>query len=128
MAGLGELCANPLVSVSGRDLAEAITLAGKADYYVCHTGTLQHKIAWLHNTPGTVHANRAGLQPAAAGWLAKQLEGGRPPALVSRDRVEDLDSIRTPNRVVRNRDYRIVDIHSVVADILADVRLTLGGG
>jgi hypothetical protein len=128
IANLGGRCARPLVSVSGRDLAAAITLAGRADYYVCHAGTLQHKVAWLHNIPGIVHGNRSCLWPRAASWLAGQLEGGRPPALVSRESVEDLDSIRSPNRVERNRDYRFIDIPRTVGDILADIRKVLGAG
>ena len=122
-----KMCSNPLVSASSCNLAEAITLAGMADYYVCHTGTLQHKVAWLHNTPGIVHTNRVGLQPAAAAWLADQVEGGRPPALLAPERVEDLATIRTRNQVARNRDYRFIDIPGVVSDILTDIGRTLDG-
>jgi hypothetical protein len=125
---LGRKCVNPMVNVSCRDLPEAITLAGRADYYVCHTGSLQHKIAWLHDSPGIVHANQAGLEPGAALWLADQLENGRAPALVSSKLIEDLDSIRLPNQVERNRDYRFIDIPGVVAEILADIHRTPGVG
>ena len=107
-------------------LAEAVYLARLADYYVCHTGSLQHKIAWFHNTPGTVHANAAGLQAGAAKWLADQLEGGRPPRLLSSQLVSDLDTIRTTNQVARNRDYRINDIAGAVAEILDDLSVVTG--
>ena len=125
---LEQRCNNPLVVVSGRDLPEAVVLAGRADYYICHTGTLQHKVAWLHNIPGMVHTNRAGLQPGAARWLADQLENGLEPSLVAPESVEDLDSIRSPNQVERNRDYHFIDIAAVVAAILADVDRVLGAG
>ena len=125
---LEQRCDNPLVVVSGRDLPEAIALAGRADYYICHAGTLQHKVAWLHNIPGMVHANRVGLRPGAARWLADQLENGRAPSLVSPEAVDDLDTIRTANQVERNRDYHFIDIPGVVAAILADVDRVLGAG
>jgi len=75
-----------------------------------------------------VHTNRAGLQPGAARWLADQLENGLEPSLVAPESVEDLDSIRSPNQVERNRDYHFIDIAAVVAAILADVDRVLGAG
>ena len=117
---------NPVVSVSGIRLAEAVYLARLADYYVCHTGSLQHKIAWFHNTPGMVHANAAGLQAGAGKWLADQVEGGRPPRLLSSQLVSDLDTIRITNQVARNRDYHINDIASAVAEILDDLGVVTG--
>jgi hypothetical protein len=125
---LEQRCHNPLVVVSGRDIPEAAALASLADYYVCHTGTLQHKVAWLHNTPGMVHANRAGLRPGAARWLADQLESGWAPSLLPLEFVQDLDSIRSPNQVERNRDYHFLDIPGVVAAILTDAGRVLGAG
>ena len=117
---------NPVVSVSGMRLGEVVYLARLADYYVCHTGSLQHKIAWFHNTPGMVHANAAGLQAGAGKWLADQVEGGRPPRLLSSQLVSDLDTIRTINQVARNRDYRINDMASAVAEILDDLSVVTG--
>lgn len=118
---LGAHLANTIINVSGMQLAEAIYFAGLAQYYVCHAGTLQHKIAWLHNTPGMVHSNTTGLVKGASAWLADQLEGGLSPGLISPEHVVDLDSIRTTNQVDRNRDYHLLDIDGAVADILKDL-------
>jgi hypothetical protein len=119
---------NPVVSVSGMRLAEAVRLARLADYYVCHAGTIQHKIAWFHNTPGMVHSNSAGLQPGASKWLADQVQDGRPPRLLSPQLVSDLDSIRSINQVPRNRDYHITDIPNAVVEILNDLNIVIGAG
>jgi hypothetical protein len=117
--------ANPVISVSGLALADALGLASKADYYVCHAGTLQHKVAWIYNTHGFVHSNRTGVQKGAQKWLADQLEGGVAPGMLSQDYVEDLETIRAPNKVQRNRDYHIDDIEAAVEQVIADLRLAL---
>ncbi|MFV0277710.1 MAG: hypothetical protein ACK5HY_11060 [Parahaliea sp.] len=111
----------PLASTSGLRMSEAIALASMADYYVCHAGTLQHKIGWIYNTPGIIHSNTEGIHPAAARWVVNQVEGGVEPALVEQKLVEDLDSIRTFARVPRNRDYRFTDVAAVVRQVLADM-------
>ena len=118
---LGRCVANPIVSISGMGLLDSLYLAHFADYYVCHAGTLQHKVAWIYNIPGTVHSNTAGVGPGSGRWLARQLEDGVQPAMVSVEHIDDLDTIRTANQVARNRDYHIRDIDTVVAGIIADM-------
>jgi hypothetical protein len=106
-------------------LANSIYLARAADYYVCHAGTLQHKIAWIYNIDGIVHSNTTGVQQGVQNWLADQLEGGVKPSLVSAEYIKDLDSIRTTNKVERNRDYHIVDVERVVQQILGDLQRSM---
>jgi hypothetical protein len=48
----------PVVSLVGRPLLEAVIFARIADCYFAHQGSLQHKIGWLGDCPGLVHANR----------------------------------------------------------------------
>jgi hypothetical protein len=117
--------ANPVISVSGLALADALSLASKADYYVCHAGTLQHKVAWIYNIHGFVHSNSTGVQKGAQKWLADQLEEGVAPGMLRQDYVDDLQSIRAPNKVQRNRDYHIADIEAAVEQVVADLRLAL---
>ncbi len=122
---LGGRIANPIVNVTGMSLANAISVASSADYYVCHGGSLQHKIAWLHNIPGSVHCNTASLQPGVATWLADQLEGGVRPGLVSTRWIEDLESIRTVRQVERNRDYHIADVEGAVDEIVGALQASM---
>ena len=124
---LGGHLPNPVINVSGMNLTDAIYLAGIAHYYVCHAGTLQHKIAWLHNTPGIVHSNIAGLEPGVPMWLADQLEGGMEPGVIPGEYVKDLDSIRTATQVERNRDYHLLDVEGVVSHIMADMQAKFSG-
>lgn len=41
---------------------EAIKWGEIADYYIVHQGTIQHKIAWFHDCPGYIHANKKHLE------------------------------------------------------------------
>lgn len=116
-----------LSNLSGVPLAVAISLAEMADYYVCHQGTLQHKIAWFHNTPGTVHGNQAGLWPAAARWLAEQLDDGKEPSLLRKNQIVDCDTNRLPSRAKRNRDYLFRSVDSAVEEVVANVHRSLEG-
>jgi hypothetical protein len=121
-ANLEERLPNTIVNTSGMSLANSIFLALAANYYVCHAGTLQHKIAWIYNIDGIVHSNTTGVQQGVQNWLADQLQDGVKPSLVSAEYIKDLDSIRTTTKVERNRDYHILDIDSVVQQILGDLQ------
>jgi hypothetical protein len=124
-ATLERVMPNTVVSTSGMGLVNSIYLARFANYYVCHAGTLQHKIAWLYDTHGIVHSNSTGVQPGVPNWLAGQLQGGIKPALVPDEYINDLETIRTATKVERNRDYHFVDIEGVVTYILGNLQESL---
>ncbi len=46
-----------IVDTTWATLPTAITIAARADFYICHHGTQQHKIAWMYDIPGLIHAN-----------------------------------------------------------------------
>lgn len=112
---------SPVVSTSGLRMTNAIYIGKMADYYICHAGSLQHKVGWIHNSIGIVHSNSIGLGRGAARWMARQVENGAEPMLIDQALVSDLDSIRSINQVERNRDYQFVDIPGVVSQILEDM-------
>jgi len=109
----------------GLSLADAVTTAQRADYYVSHAGTLQHKLGWMHNTPGFVHSCQGGISPGARKWYAAQLEGGVEPEVIESAFVEDLQADAGGSVAARNLDYRITDIPGAVAQVLHDIRLHL---
>ena len=104
------------INASGLSLMETIYLAGKAVYYISHAGSLQHKIAWIHNTPGYIHSCKAGITKSAGISYAGQIEGGIVPHLAPLDLVRDVipEGI---NVATRNYNYTL-DIDAVVQDIL----------
>jgi hypothetical protein len=40
------------------DVCEEIMWGTIVTFYICHGGTMQNKIGWLHNIPGFIHSNR----------------------------------------------------------------------
>ena len=41
----------------GLPVLDSIALGRLANFYVCHVGTVQHKVGWFHTCPGVIHAN-----------------------------------------------------------------------
>ena len=109
---------NPVVSTSGLNMTDATYIGSLAHYYVCHAGTLQHKIGWVHNSAGIVHSNTEGVGAGAAGWMAKQVENGLLPAVIDQSLIHNLSSIRSLNQVERNRDYQIADVTAAVSQVM----------
>lgn len=125
-AELGGDFASRICDVSGHDLADAVCVAGNCDYYVCHGGTLQHKIGWFYSTPGFIHAAPQGL----AHFLkqAQQAEGSAVPDLLPSDLAvatsRPVDVHRVPD-ILRNANYRIVDVELAAEAILASMTACL---
>jgi len=95
----GRLC-----TTSGLHLPEAIFVAGACNLYLCHAGTLQHKIAWFHNVPGVVHTTP--LDHGYALWCANLIEGAIVPELLP---AQFLTPTSAPkNRINKARNYNYV--------------------
>ena len=41
---------------------EEVVWGESADFYICHGGTMQNKIGWIHRVPGFIHSNRTFLR------------------------------------------------------------------
>ena len=63
-----------LVVAVGLNLLELVLLAHAADFYVCHHGTVQHKIGWLAAKPGVVHTNPRALRLSPGQWIPGRME------------------------------------------------------
>lgn len=91
----------PVVSLVGRPLFEAVVFTTVADCWLAHQGSLQHKIGWLGNCPGVVHANRRVLttpmlwEPALHARVAQT-----PPTYLDPALVRDVPGAK---RVAKNR-------------------------
>lgn len=104
-------------------LINSIALAANADYYVAHAGTIQHKIAWVHNTPGYIHTCSAGLTESARRWYADQVERGTIPSIAPKDLISDTSPSSAHVRASRNSNYMIKSVGDLVSDILCRARL-----
>jgi len=119
---LGEKAGSSLYSISGLGLPEAFSVGSKCDFYICHGGTLQHKIHWMHNKPGFVHCHH--LERRSAQWYACQVEGGQTPdVLPERLAVPSgvpTDPLKPPEP--RHLNYIITDIEEASKCVIASMR------
>lgn len=100
--------ATRLCTTSELSLSEAICVAGVCNLYVCHGGTLQHKIAWFHNIPGIVHT--AALDQGYALWCAGQIEGTIIPEMLPPDLSAPTSAPKNRQNKPRNYNYHIADV------------------
>jgi hypothetical protein len=122
VANLGHWVSSRLCSISGISLAEAAYVGSVCNYYVCHAGTLQHKIAWLHNIPGFIHSPPVGNPSARAKWYADQVEGGIPPDTLPQQFVVATEISPNVRDVSRNSNYLIRDVPAAVDFIMESMR------
>jgi hypothetical protein len=113
-------------NLTGLPLQQALAVIQSCDYYVCHTGTMQHKIGWLFNIPGYMHGNQASISKASVKWYANQVAGSSTPCVPESEMIRDLDvNPEAPNINERNRDYDFPDVGLVVRHIVADMQTRL---
>lgn len=114
--------ADRVTVLPGLRLLDTIHLTGLADYYVCHEGTIHHKIGWLRDVPGFLHfrpqfENHAMM---VARWHANMSEGAVPPGYPEVDDVELVESAQTA--VARNNNYRFRNPDRLAARVVAHSR------
>ncbi|MFD1740187.1 hypothetical protein [Cypionkella sinensis] len=116
-----------IVDITGMRLTAAITTALSCDYYVCHSGTLQHKVGWFAEIPGFIHSNSTDIRFVARRWAGNQSHGSKIPAGPSPHLIRDVvGSWDGPiSKRLRNSDYEITDLQALVSEMIADMRLHL---
>lgn len=122
--------AQRLVQTVGLPILDALLLAGQAEFYVCHHGTVQHKIGWLTETPGVVHSNGRTLRLSPAEWVYRQAEGSVRPCYVPEAFVEDEVAATAEDAETRSRlfeSYRITDPKRFVAFVLDALQRSAAG-
>ncbi|MGI9213601.1 MAG: glycosyltransferase 61 family protein, partial [Methylococcaceae bacterium] len=113
-------------SLSGIPLLDNLYLGRFVDYYICHAGTLQHKLGWLYDVPGIIHTLNGKDQdyrPVAA-WYAGQVENGRKPQVLPGEYILSFLEDKT-EVAARNRNYVITRIYEAVQHILQDMNTSL---
>jgi len=115
-----------LCSVSGLSLPDNLYLARHVDYYVCHAGTLQHKLGWLYPIHGIIHtaAKDENACRALASWHGNQVENGCKPVVLPACYVSLLAK-KSPEQPDRNRNYQIDYIPGAIDFILQDCTAAL---
>lgn len=114
--------ADRVTTLPGMRLLDTIHLTGLADYYVCHEGTIHHKIGWLREIPGFLHF-RPQFEAHAmmvARWHRNMAEGAVLPGYPALDDVELVENSRA--EVARNHNYRFRDPAGLAAAIVEHSR------
>jgi len=79
-----------VTSIAGMSLLDCFAIAQCATVYLCHEGSIQHKIGWTANVPGIIHGNR---RVSADGLVARhsaRLENGLAPLITPREMLADV--------------------------------------
>ena len=110
-----------LFSTEGLDVLDAISVAGLCTFYVCHAGTLQHKIGWVHDIPGIVHTAPDDHEYAL--WCSNFVEGAILPAFVPADLCISTSPPIHKQDIPRNYNYFIRDVDLAAQAVLDAMKL-----
>jgi hypothetical protein len=105
---LGSSKSARISSASGTAITDAIAVAGTCHYYICHSGTLQHKVGWLHDIPGVIHGPD-NLHSSRL-WHARQVEDGITPGQMPMEFIAPSTTPPTGSSLPRNVNYAIADV------------------
>ncbi len=108
---LNRLPAGVLVRcVIGETMLTSVAALCDVDCYVCHVGTLQHKVSFASKAAGVIHGpSRQLMHPEHGHFCA---ERGYAPVILSPDAVQDIAVVS--DRGERFYDYVITDINAVI--------------
>jgi hypothetical protein len=117
-----------LIDITGCGIVESIAYAATAQYYICHHGTQQHKIGWLHAVPGLIHASPSIVATQPAGWVADQCEGALLPAYLPNHFVSEAKTENERPGQPYFADYCFNDPKIAADAMIAALRETLNLG
>ena len=78
-----------LTTIAGMGIVDCIAIAQSATAYLCHVGSIQHKIGWTANVPGIIHGNRRLSAEELILRHSSRLENGVPPLITPNEFFED---------------------------------------
>lgn len=110
-------------NISTFDTASAIAAARHADFYFCHHGTQQHKIGWIYDIPGIIHANHSIVESGPAYWVKFQCGSSHLPDYVPSEFIESVD---IKNELQYNNsyyhDYRFINSDQLSEFVIEKIR------
>jgi hypothetical protein len=121
-----------VINACGLNILSSIHLAARADFYVSHHGTVQHKIGWLTDVSGIVHSNPRNIAINPGPWVALQTEAAGFVRYFDLDLIrasEEGDIRQEQSEEVRSRlfdNYAFRDVGQSVDFAIAQLRSALG--
>jgi len=116
----------PNISLIGQPIQDVISCTALADYYICHSGTLHHKVSWLQDIPGIIHSNEhfANLEDdLLPGMKEKEWQNipSRIPLKAISDVIENTKD-RSGNSLTEKHNNYTLDIDIALEQIISVLR------
>jgi len=107
------------IRLNGLSVCDEAVWAEAASFYVCHGGTMQNKIGWLHRVPGFVHSNHAFLESVR--WSPPVVVDGLPCHLASAGLIEDeaAEGYTALELARKDQNYRVVSDGLLLDEVCA---------
>lgn len=106
-------CTTEIIEAIGIPLLSNINLARFADFYICHQGSVQHKIGWTYwNTPGIVHSNLTRWRSGIHEWGGM---GGKAPAWMQKEAIAEYQDAKNQSAIDNNNPRRPYQINGQFA-------------
>ncbi|MBB2203207.1 hypothetical protein [Gluconacetobacter tumulisoli] len=113
-----------IINACGFDIIDSIFISHHVNFYICHHGTVQHKIGWLTDTPGIIHSNTRTIKTRPGPWVALQaglesIPEYFPEYLIEDLAIPDTDTSSDPEFFSRLFDaYRFSDLAAATAFVI----------
>lgn len=115
-----------ILDITGKNLSDALEFISSCSYYVSHSGTQQHKIAWFFPRNGFVHSNHHSISDSSINALAAPTECSITPSTLEAKFINDAFTVssrhsREKTAVIdRNKNYVMKNVRAVVNQIMND--------
>lgn len=111
-----------LLDTTWASLPTAITIAARADFYICHHGTQQHKIGWMYDIPGLIHGNvPISAQNPRGGWAQAQCDSPVQPDYIPAQFIGDAVTDNERQDMPAFRDYEFIEVEKCADFVFARV-------
>ncbi len=104
-------------SAVGLMINDSILLGREAEFYICHHGTVQHKVGWFNATPGIVHCNELVTASLPSVWVASKSEVAVRPQYLPVQMIKDvpLTGQQKQRATLSNQDnYAVADMDNAL--------------
>ncbi len=106
-----------LVTLNDISACDEVVWGEAASFYICHGGTMQNKIGWVHQTPGFIHSNRTFM--ASFRTMPEPVTDGPPCFYMSPELIIDDDPANYSALELsrKDQDYSFVSNMAFLAEI-----------
>ena len=117
MNRLGPEMDEHVVALNDLSACDEVVWGSAASFYICHGGTMQNKIGWVHQTPGFTHSNRTFTRLFRT--MPQPVVGGPPCFYASDDLIVDDDPAGYSALELARKDqnYSFTSVDAFIAEV-----------